>query len=398
MAEPFPRRPELERTAREVNAGCTGCRICVRQCAFLKMNAPPGRIAQALLTGAGRTDPFACSLCGLCGALCPEMVKPGNMFLEMRREAVDQGRVDWKRYKAILNYERRGHSALFSWYPTRSSKNVFFPGCTLPGTRPRITWQFFEALRSLYPDMAMVLDCCHKPSHDLGRQSFFLERFQGIQDRLLALGVKRLFVACPNCHKVFKQYGGGQEVVTVYEALAQGRYHVQGQEAVHQDFAISPDTSVQVAIHDPCPLRDEPKTHEAVRALLSTRGFALREMKNSRTRTLCCGEGGSVGFHTPALATTWAKKRRAQSQVRGQSQGHSRDQSQGQNRSQAQADRVVTYCAGCTACLNRFMPTSHLGDLLFDPNSTLAGKNRPAKAPITYLNRLLFKRRLKRFS
>ncbi|GAB6058542.1 (Fe-S)-binding protein [Desulfonatronum parangueonense] len=374
MDESFPRRLELVRTAREIATGCTGCRICVRQCAFLKMNAPPGQIAQALLTGTSRTDPFACSLCGLCGALCPEMVTPQKMFLEMRREAVDQGRVHWKRYAAILNYEQRGHSALFSWYPSKPSRNVFFPGCTLPGTRPKITWKFFEALRTLHPDMAMVLDCCHKPSHDLGRQTFFIERFQSIRDRLLSLGVERVFVACPNCHKVFKQYGGGLEVVTVYEALVQswGR----GKKRTSEVSKISPDATVRIAVHDPCPMRDEAGTHDAVRSLLAARGFDLREMKNSRTRALCCGEGGSVGFYNPDLAATWSQKRRAQ----------------------ARGDHIVTYCAGCAGFLNRVTPTCHLGDLLFDPEATLANQNKPAKPPFTYLNRLLLKRRLKRLS
>ncbi|TVQ99798.1 MAG: (Fe-S)-binding protein [Desulfovibrionales bacterium] len=398
MDESFPRRLELVRTARDIATGCTGCRICVRQCAFLKMNAPPGQIAQALLTGTSRTDPFACSLCGLCGALCPEKLNPMGLFLEMRREAADQGRVDWKRYKAILNYERRGHSALFSWYPSKPSRNVFFPGCTLPGTRPKITWKFFEALRTLHPDMAMVLDCCHKPSHDLGRQTFFIERFQSIRDRLLALGVERVFVTCPNCHKVFKQYGGGLEVVTVYEALVQDRNLCRNQEPAReldrergrnqdreqdrdQELApvspkIAPETTTRITVHDPCPMRDEAGTHDAVRSLLAARGFDLREMKNSRTRALCCGEGGSVGFHNPDLAATWAQKRRAQ----------------------ARGDRIATYCAGCAGFLNRVTPTCHLGDLLFDPEAVLAGQNKPAKPPITYLNRLLLKRRLKRLS
>ena len=99
-------------------------------------------------------------------------------------------------------------------------------------------------------------------------------------------------------------------------------------------------------------------------------------MRDSGARTLCCGDGGAVGFKNPTLAATWTEKRRAQ----------------------AQGDRIITYCAGCTGFLNRAAPTSHLGDVLFEPERALTEKNMMAKAPITYLNRLLLKRQLKRLS
>lgn len=368
MDERSPRRPELVRSAEKIIAGCTECGACVRRCAFLAKYGMPGHIARRALDGEPTVDPYECSLCNLCAAVCPEELVPGDLFLAMRCLAVDQGSVDFKRYAPLLGYERRGHSSLFAWYPPRPARTAFFPGCTLPGTRPGITWRFFETLRGIESETAMVLDCCHKPSHDLGRRSFFIEHFQSIRDRLLALDIERIIVACPNCYKIFKEYGVGLTVITVYEVLAQ---NLDWLPEIVKAFSHAP---VQTTVHDPCPLRNEVEVHQAVRTLLSAREISIREMKNSGQRTLCCGEGGAVGLKNPALAATWSENRRAQ----------------------AQGDRIVTYCAGCAGILNRVTSTCHLGDLLFQPERALAGKNTAAKTPFTYLNRLLLKRRLRR--
>jgi Fe-S oxidoreductase len=149
------------------------------------------------------------------------------MFLAMRRRAVERDGLDLSRYAPLLNYEKRGHSSRFTWYPPKGARTVFFPGCALPGTRPGITWRFFEELRRSKPDLQMVLDCCHKPSHDLGRQAYFLERFGSIRDRLVEMGVEEVIVACPNCWRVFHEYGAPLEVTTAYQVLAEA-----GQEKI----------------------------------------------------------------------------------------------------------------------------------------------------------------------
>jgi len=53
---------------------------------------------------------------------------------------------------------------------------------------------------------------------------------------------------------------------------------------------------------------------------------------------------------------------------------------------------VVTYCAGCSHILGRYVTTHHLVDLLFSPDAALAGKAKVTRSPFTYLNRLRLKR------
>jgi uncharacterized membrane protein YdjX (TVP38/TMEM64 family)/ferredoxin len=357
-----PPSQEAALEARTVDSGCNECKACVAQCPFLAKYGTPAAIARGVLAGENSVDPFECSLCDLCGAVCPEKLSPADMFLAMRRQAAVNKNVDLAKYGPLIAYEKHGHSDLFAWYPPAGARTVFFPGCTLPGTRPSVTWWFFEQLRQRIPDLGVVLDCCHKPSHDLGRQDFFLERFQSIRDRLRQQGVEEVLVACPNCFKVFARYGSPLRTITVYEVLAQDLRPVSSSPAR------------QVVVHDPCPLRLENGIQASVRTLLAAQGLEVRKMKNSGKRTLCCGEGGGVGFHNPGFARAWGEKRK---QLAGE-------------------DRIVTYCAGCAGFLGRIAPVSHVGEILFEPEKALAGRSKVSKAPMTYVNRLLLKRRLQR--
>ena len=355
----------LSRTAEKILTSCTNCGACKPQCAFLTEYGTPKEILSAL---DGRLadlhkKAFECSLCNLCSAVCPENVDPGSLFFLARKDAVDRERADLSRYKTLLSYERKGNSPLFSWYGLpRGCDTVFFPGCTLPGTRPETTWKLFRHLQKAHPSLGIVLDCCNKISHDLGRLDYFDSMFTEMKNFLQGNAIKMVWVACPNCYKVFKSYGHGLEVKTVYEIM-----ELKG---LPSDAVGSGEFSV----HDPCPLRQESGVQDVVRSLVSRIGLTESKMRHSRSRTLCCGEGGSVGCLRPEFANAWGQKRQKTAQGR----------------------TLITYCAGCAGFLNRKTPTLHLADLIFDTQQSLNGGPRVARAPFTYLHRLRLKHRFKK--
>ena len=58
--------------------------------------------------------------------------------------------------------------------------------------------------------------------------------------------------------------------------------------------------------------------------------------------------------------------------------------------------QMVTYCGGCVAYLKRAVPISHIADILYSPETAPAGKLKVTRGPFTYLNRLIFKWRIKK--
>lgn len=361
--EANPSSAPLAHRLAEMASRCTDCRACLRHCAFLQHHGSPGTIATAFAESADhRQLAYACSLCGLCAAVCPEGLDPCSLFLTMRRRQVELGNLDTRPYRSLLVYEWLGRSRLLSAFAIPAGcTTVFFPGCALPGSRPAVTWRMFAHLRQRIPKLGMVLHCCSKPSHDLGRSSVFADNFSVILHRLRHQGISTVLTACPNCTRVFHEYGRGMEVESVFTLL-----HRQGGEQ-------HPDNGQGVCVHDPCALRDDQPSQEAVRGLLRRLGYTVRPMRHQHRTTICCGEGGAVGCRHPELARAWSHQRMTA----------------------AAGQMLVTTCAGCTAMLGAHTPTLHLADLLFPPAQ---GKKvaPPARPPLTYVNRLLLTLRLRR--
>ena len=103
-------------------------------------------------------------------------------------------------------------------------------------------------------------------------------------------------------------------------------------------------------------------------------GLADEDMPHQRSKTLCCGEGGAVGCLSPELARNWGRIRKEETAGR----------------------RMVTYCGGCAGFLGALTPTSHILDLVFEPEATISGKVKVSRAPFTYWNRIRLKARFKK--
>lgn len=355
---------DLAHLYKAVAEGCIECGLCQKDCLFLKQYGSPkeiaarGRVSQGLLR-----ESFECSLCGLCTAVCPKDIDPALMFFAMRKRGNEGGQGDFAEHGRLLSYERWGFSSLFSWYGLpRGCDTVFFPGCALLGSRSRRVIQIYEHLQKSIPGLGLVLDCCTKPSHDLGRSDFFTRTFGAMKKSLSESGVRTVLVACPSCYRVWQDYGEDITVRTIYEQLAQSGVPEKGR------------FSKTVTIHDPCAARNETKVHKAVRQLVASLGLEVSEMKHRGRRTICCGEGGAAGFVAPEFASNWTEIR-----------AHEADNS-----------HIITYCAGCTNYLGRLCRTDHIADLLFEPEQTLAGKVSVTRSPVTWLQRLLLKKRAPR--
>jgi len=343
-----------------IDSGCTNCGSCAVRCSFLKEYGTPAEIVAKVrdLPPEEWPDPFHCSLCGLCRAVCPVGLEPDALFLAMRQAMVRGGNVDLKPYKPILFYEKVGGSSLFSHFslPT-GGDTVLFPGCTLPATRPTTVKRLFRALQADDPKMGIALGCCMKPSHDLGRESHFEDHFGVLHDRLVQAGVKRVITACPNCQKIFRDYGSPLEAVPAVRVLADSEY------------AVTPLSGPPTVVHDACPQRFDREVQQAVRTLAERCGMALEKMPTQGMATRCCGEGGMVGFVRPDFAQAWTEQRKRQAKGR----------------------RVVTCCAGCAGYLGKSMDVVHILDEVFR-----SAPRFPIKPPLTYAARLWLKQWFKR--
>lgn len=278
----------------------------------------------------------------------------------MRREAFARGENDRPEHRSLRNYEKKGTSKRFSWYAIpENCDTIFFPGCALAGTRSEITLKVFTHLQKAIPTVGIVLDCCTKPSHDLGDEDYFNAMFGEMKEYLLGQGIKTILLACPNCDKVFKTYGAEFAVHTVYETLNQ----------LKTESASTP-AGTTVVLHDPCTARFNLAAQNSVRELLQKQGVQITPQRHSGMTTFCCGEGGAVNCLRPAQSGNWTQKRV----------------------DEAAGLPIVSYCAGCTQILSEQAETSHILDLIF---TNPGDKVNIAKTPLTYFKRLKLKKTLR---
>lgn len=349
-------------TIQAIAQGCTACGVCVRECAFLEKHGMPVKIAKEVSTGElAPSVAFECSLCGLCTALCPEGIDPASMFAHLRVQAEATCTGHCREHRQLLFFEQMGTSPLLSWYGLpQDCTTVFFPGCSLAGSRPERVVQVYEYLKTRYPSLGMVLDCCSAPSHILGITDRFNRNITALIDGLLEAGIHNILVACPTCYSIFSQYGKGMKISTIYQELAS-----------MNDRAADKDT-FSVTVHDPCCIRHAPAVHEAVRTLIGQQGGEVEEMVHHGVNTICCGKGGAVDALAPEYSRTWARQRL--------------DEADGRN--------VITYCCCCSGELGRSAPVGHVLDLIFDLDKRVLYMNPAASGIVSYLRRWRLRHRL----
>jgi Fe-S oxidoreductase len=255
---------------------CVNCGICVKECAFLQEYGSPQKLAESWLKKeniGNKQFSFECSLCGLCHGVCPKKLDPSAMFLAMRRQLVSEGNGRLSEHNTIRAYEKRGSSSTFSWFHfPENCHTVLFPGCAFPGSRSGTLTYLFEMLQKAIPELGIVFDCCTKPSHDLGEQIYFEKMFGELCAILRKNSVTKVLVTCPNCYRIFREYGEGIEVETVYELLARRGVAIGGRK-------------LAVTIHDPCGVRFSPQVQESIRTLMSQQGTTVQEMEHNCEKT-----------------------------------------------------------------------------------------------------------------
>jgi Fe-S oxidoreductase len=84
---------------------------------------------------------------------------------------------------------------------------------------------------------------------------------------------------CPGCDKRFRNDYVNSSTVSLWEILAES------------DFFPFPDYHGQsMTILDACPTRDQERVHNAVRKVIRKMNITLTEPKNTKSKSICCGD------------------------------------------------------------------------------------------------------------
>jgi Fe-S oxidoreductase len=176
---------------------------------------------------------------------------------------------------------------------------LFWVGCagSFDDRYKRVTIAFTKILNQLDINFAVLgpeESCTGDPARRAGNEFLFQMQAMSNIQLLDAYQIKKIVTACPHCFNTFKneypELGGDYDVIhhTTYlqELLDDGKLKVSGGSFEGK----------KITYHDSCYLGRGNNIYEAPRNLLKSLDADLVEMKNCKTKGLCCGAGGAQMF------------------------------------------------------------------------------------------------------
>ncbi|MDD3042216.1 MAG: (Fe-S)-binding protein [Methanosarcinaceae archaeon] len=251
-----------------------------------------------------------CTTCGICAEKCPAGANPPKVVEAARAELVKQGVVGEGQAKLNATLTKFGNSfgetkSRLHWLSEaerseipKKADYVYFVGCFDSYRYPEFAKKTFEVLRKFGVTLLQDERCCASPLLRTG----FLESAEKIMEHnleeLRKTGAHTIITGCAGCYTTLKNdYPDEFRVISVPEFLAE---HLEELPLKKLDLTVS--------YHDPCHLGrhneiyDEPR--KVIRAICE-----LKEMKNIRENSRCCGGGGGVRIGYPEISLDLAKKR-----------------------------------------------------------------------------------------
>ena len=179
---------------------------------------------------------------------------------------------------------------------------IFWVGCagSFDERAKKVTKSFIKILNNANVSYAILGNeesCTGDPAKRSGNEFIFQMQAINNIETLNGYKVKKIVTTCPHCFNTLKneypELGGSYQVIHNTEfinmLIRENRIKISGGNFKGK----------KITYHDSCYLGRANKIYEAPRNLIKELDLDLVEMKNSRSKGLCCGAGGAQMFKEP---------------------------------------------------------------------------------------------------
>ncbi|WP_026895669.1 pyridine nucleotide-disulfide oxidoreductase/dicluster-binding protein [Clostridiisalibacter paucivorans] len=289
------------------------CQECVKACAHLqKFDINPKKYIRQInhneniVLGNHRANKMinSCTLCGLCGEVCPNGLDMKDIVMETRQSMVKRNKMPPSAHDFALRdmeYNNSHNFKMVRHQPgTNESKYMFFPGCQLSASAAEYVPEVYKYLiGNMNESVGLMLGCCGAPAEWSGRVDMFNGSIKDLKDNWIQMGKPTFILACSTCYYIFKTYIPEIEIVSLWDIMV--KFGIPSQNKISNQMIL--------ALHDACTTRHDKNIHSSVRRIIEDLGYGIEELKYSKEKTECCGYGGLVYYANREMAEDFIQMR-----------------------------------------------------------------------------------------
>ncbi|MCQ1536756.1 (Fe-S)-binding protein [Methanosarcina sp. KYL-1] len=251
-----------------------------------------------------------CTTCGICAAKCPAGANPPEVVEAARAQLVKCGITTEGQEKLRSAVTTSGNSfgetkSRLHWLPEserlglpEKSDYVYFVGCFDSYRYPEFAKKTFEVLQRFGVTLLPDEQCCASPLLRTGFREDAGRIMEHNLEQIRKVGAHTIITGCAGCYTTLKNnYPEKLRVISLPEFLAE-----------HLGDLKLKRLPLTVTYHDPCHLGRHNKVYDAPREVIKAI-CTLKEMKNIKENSRCCGGGGGVRIGYPDISLELAKKR-----------------------------------------------------------------------------------------